>query len=464
MHKTYAFGVTKCLVVLLLISIVINLNTIVLLLSKDNMINTSKSEYTPLSSMESRLSILPCNHSEMLLSSNQLADQNWCDTMRWKPICWTQGQCTGGWPEFLFHASYAAYAYAADSIHHNNQTIFLEASVHSAGLGHSLMSLNGLIQIAIKHRLTLRVNMDAAGSGHGLSSDFANSIFQNHFYAALPLASCYVPEIISVGYADLASIVTNIRQTMKSSCVVIQLRDSEYPTTEDGFNVCGFRSALRLLLPTPSFIVKDSMTLMRIAMHLRRGDILNSLDLIKLRGVPNQCAANLLLQVLAVAGKFVADRVYSGDIMPDLESNIKSTIEPIIEVIIHAEESRSISAVIDLDGSTSDFGISSVLGEKRILESTTAMMQEVLESICSSHILITGKSGFSHVLALFCKNTVVVAVPFWHSYSYFRNVLVVEEDIADNQVTMVILGSVLTFPAYTFRAEALQLLLQALFS
>ncbi len=57
-----------------------------------------------------------------------------------------------------------------------------------------------------------------------------------------------------------------------------------------------------------------------------------------------------------------------------------------------------------------------------------------MADVCGAHVLITGKSGFSHVLALFCASTAVVAVPFWHSYAYLRNALVVSEVPARDRV------------------------------
>ncbi len=175
---------------------------------------------------------------------------------------------------------------------------------------------------------------------------------------------------------------------------------------------------------------------------MRRGDIvrstkdqINKLKMLAGRGVPNKCAADLLFQVL---------------------KHLRTHSEKQFEVVVHAEDSTNISAVIDLDRSYSDFGSSS-FGETRSLGpgNTTQAMAD----ICASHVLITGKSGFSHVLALFCSSTVVVAVPFWHSYSYLRNVLVADQ--TPGQVSMNISGSVLTFASYSFGAQAFTSILQS---
>jgi hypothetical protein len=304
------------------------------------------------------------------------------------------------------------------------------------------MSLNSLVNTATILRLTLRVDMRFAGGGHAVSSDFSSSLFEDYFTAALP-ARCSDLRIIPVKYDQLSTVVSKIRKETNASnlCFVLRLTN-KYPTTEAGFNPCGYRAAFRVLLPRPTNLrCLGPIGRVKIALHMRRGDVVTAddraaqLKLVGWRGVPNKCAADLLFQVL---------------------TQLRACSGAPLDVVVHAEGSHNISAVIDLDRSYSDFGGSAV-GESRSLGPGNTV--QAMADVCASHILITGKSGFSHVLALFCTSTVVVAVPFWHSYAYLRNVLVVDQ--APSTVAMNISGEVLSFPSYSLQARAFTSILQS---
>jgi hypothetical protein len=128
-----------------------------------------------------------------------------------------------------------------------------------------------------------------------------------------------------------------------------------------------------------------------------------------------------------------------------------------LEAVMHAEGSPNISAVVDLNRSYSDFGRSAV-GETRSLGARTTT--EALTDTCASHVLITSKSGFSHLIALFCPSTVVVAVPDWISYAFLRNVLLVAEQ-APPSVDINVSGTVLTFPLYSIDPRAFDAILRS---
>jgi hypothetical protein len=116
------------------------------------------------------------------------------------------------------------------------------------------MSLNDLIHTATILRLTLRVDMRAADprAGHAISSDFANSLFQDYFTAAFP-GRCSDLRIIPVKYERLSTVVSQIRKEANTSnlCFVL-LMNTKYPITESGLNPCGYHTALRVQLPRPT--------------------------------------------------------------------------------------------------------------------------------------------------------------------------------------------------------------------
>ncbi len=110
-------------------------------------------------------------------------------------------------------------------------------------------------------------------------------------------------------YDELSTAVSKIRKGKNATglCFVLQM-NTRYPTTEAGFNPCGYRAALRARLPRPTYLgcAVAAERVVRVALHMRRGDIVSrgeqdraaQLKLLGMRGVPNRCAADLLLQVL----------------------------------------------------------------------------------------------------------------------------------------------------------------------
>ena len=51
--------------------------------------------------------------------------------------------------------------------------------------------------------------------------------------------------------------------------------------------------------------------------------------------------------------------------------------------------------------------------------------------MCHSDILITGTSGFVHLVSILCSTPVILAMPMWHSYDYIPNDITLEVERKD---------------------------------
>jgi hypothetical protein len=51
---------------------------------------------------------------------------------------------------------------------------------------------------------------------------------------------------------------------------------------------------------------------------------------------------------------------------------------------------------------------------------------EAFDEMCFSDILITGTSGFSHMASILCKTPIILAMPFWLSYDNIPNAMTLD--------------------------------------
>ena len=355
-----------------------------------------------------------------------------CKSVPQKIVCWKSrkdSKCTSVWPDVLIRPE-------------NEMPIFLEGWTQTAGLGHVLRSFVSLAVIAAANRLTLRAHLVSGGHGDNASA-IKERIFGEYFFSPIP-NTCIQTETHKVPIKKVTSVVKSIRKErkMKGTCAVILLTDR--PDAEDDkIDPCRIRTAyrtaqrLRLHLTMPPSMEgckgkNSGQCRVRVSVHLRRGDILRGtpkaqIHWIQSRGLPNPVYFNLINQVLSLLRRHgrVAD------------------------VTMHVEmEGRNLTQVIDLDGSYSDFTgtVNKFAGETISLGPRDTL--DTLEDICRSHILIGSSSGFSHVQAVFCDQTVVLAVRMaLASYDYLSNVILVDP-VPRQVVKFTRAGYNFTFPMY----------------
>lgn len=63
------------------------------------------------------------------------------------------------------------------------------------------------------------------------------------------------------------------------------------------------------------------------------------------------------------------------------------------------------------------------------------------DDMCFSDILVTGASGFSYLASILCSSPLILAVPFWHSYSYLPNAMMLSVERTKTQIPWLLLES-----------------------
>jgi hypothetical protein len=180
-----------------------------------------------------------------------------------------------------------------------------------------------------------------------------------------------------------------------------------------------------------------------VSVHLRRGDLLHGspkeqIHWISTRGSPNLVYSNLMKQILhPLRGRGLVARV-----------------------TMHVElDYGNLSHVIDLDGSYTDFTavVDQSAGEEMFLGPKSTLV--ALENICRSHVLIGSSSGFSHLLAVLCERTVVIALPmFAFSYDYLPNVISAHE-VPGQTIKFSKFNTQFSFPIYFVDEKKLERIL-----
>ena len=378
------------------------------------------------------------------LDNLSLVDSS-CDTISRKSICWRSGKnrkCTSDWPDVLTQPE-------------SEMPIFLEGSTQSGGLGHAFRSFISLAVIAAENRLTLRANLISGGHGDNASA-VKERIFGNYYFSRIP-QSCSGSEIHNVSIRNVASVVTWLRHQGRKNgtCIVISLVDRPDPD-DSKIDPCSIRKAYRtaqwsrihrLLIPRPMDICHERIAgecNVRISVHLRRGDILRGpakqqIHWINTRGSPNLVYTTLIKQIL---------------------SRLRRQ-RRVADVTMHVElDGGNLSHVIDLDGSFNDFTavVNHNLGEKISLGPKDTL--DTLEDTCQSHILIGSSSGFSHLQAVLCDKTVVIALPmFAFSYEYLPNVILAAKK-PEQAVNFRRFDNNFSFPLYSVEHRSLERMLR----
>ena len=339
--------------------------------------------------------------------------QEYCSHLKWKPVCWGEGSCTSAWPDVLLRPNQSC-------------PMFLEAlALDQGGLGHCFMSFNSVLRLASSNHLTIRSRYGC--SAHGAEASLIqNAIFGNQFWTET--GSC-IPVYIDVSLANLSQArsqyqATNCAQKNRSHCALFRLKDKLQPA-ENGIDPCGYRAAFLnhqdkldsndLKVASTGkvkrvFELATSST-MKIAVHMRQGDVLQGMkegtfkrDDFMVRTIPNQFYLEMLRKIMQI-----------------LQENGKTATS----VTLHVEGASNATHVPNLDGTFTDFETPlGVYGASIVFGPAHPVL--ALADICSSQIFVGAKSGFTHLAALLCVNTLTLAPRFWHSYDYLPNTILLE--------------------------------------
>ncbi|KAH8061087.1 hypothetical protein JL722_4383 [Aureococcus anophagefferens] len=266
---------------------------------------------------------------------------------------------------------------------------FLAGAPQQQGLGHAFMSFNRLVHVAGRLGLTLAARF--ASRGHGMNATKVDAYFFGaYFDAAGPPAGCErQPAAASEAAPRRAS-------TPSARAPARRRRPAPWPRGREGG--AGAARAPR----------GDAFT---VAVHIRRGDHLKygrrNVDFVAQRYVPNVAFVDLLGRVAAT--------LKTGDIAARAR------------VVVLAEGARPGGLVPDIDGDRTDFraalpGVDVDVGPREAVDA--------FDALCAADLVVTSKSGFSHLAATLCARPAVLAVPFWLDYACLPRALELAETAA----------------------------------
>lgn len=178
--------------------------------------------------------------------------------------------------------------------------------------------------------------------------------------------------------------------------------DCEYFFTRNWF-LNKYKSA-RAINPIKNYFNTSKIN---VAIHIRRGDLLPGRSFAQLasRMLPDEWYAKIINQLYELFGEKIAVHIYS-------EGKNKNYLNE-IGIQNNWKNYKKIKYKID---------IFQHIDEPWYLD---------LEHMINADILVTAKSGFSHLAAVFNEKGIKLTVPMWHSFNGCTNIINVDEETAN---------------------------------
>ena len=294
----------------------------------------------------------------------------------------------------------------------------------------SFQSFNHIFTVARENKLKLRTHFGSAR--HGVNPEGVAKYFFGNL-TMTPLPQNKTCEWQQTTLEKLPSQIRQVRET--NDCVVFVIGVWEFAPDENGGgeNLPYFRRMFEAneidrrrsyYGITGEVIPKKwescGSNIIRVAVHIRRGDLLSFLN--QKRGS---------FRIGTTQNRLVHENAYV-DVLNQLFKKLARLGQHEIEIRLFCEEMVSPSKIPSaIDWELVD------LREKISFDRTTQSIKifagsnnsiEAFEEMCFSDVLITGASGFSHMASILCKTPVVLGIPFWLSYDYVPNALVSTAD------------------------------------
>jgi len=316
------------------------------------------------------------------------------------------------------------------------------------GNGHAFFQFNGFMAMAATNNLTAiaehKVNCDCGCNKVGLNE--SNSYFFGDYFSrhsqrldwktvSRYRISLRLHTDTLVLYDKVASIMHEVR-TQNLCNVALVLDESAYlriKPSEYNISTPGFRAAFnsqhgrterlqqRWLRRAPTVPPRP----IRVVVHIRRGEVYNlSLSPTSKvqaslfgRMTPVRTYLALARQVVSTVRGECSDGGPPRAVEVFLAAEAATVLEEGRAVVVpDLEENNTIVRLErDLPGAT----WLSLTGSENVLEA--------FEAMCFADIVIGSRSGFTGMAAFLCEAPLFVAMPFWISYKYVPNVVVVRD-------------------------------------
>lgn len=218
---------------------------------------------------------------------------------------------------------------------------------------------------------------------------------------------------------ELSNRTLQVRTNSTGECFVFMIGVWEFAPEENGAdeNLPHFRKMFEANAVDRRERFREKCNIIRIAVHIRRGDLLSFLNM-----------KRSSYRINTTQNRLVHENVYV-DLLKQLIHKLDGLGLHKIEIRLFCEDmvapSKIPSAIdwelIDMhEQLLSNINISQDIA---ILPGSNNSI-EAFEEMCFSDVMITGASGFSHMASILCKTPVVLGIPFWLSYDYVPNALV----------------------------------------
>jgi hypothetical protein len=303
--------------------------------------------------------------------------------------------------------------------------IIVTARPQTAGLAHSFMSFLSTIALASyingTSNVAFPVSLDHGVDISELHSMFSGQLFNPKYPPGLCTSSIHIDDCSGIMDATISA-----RSLCEKGPVCIYINQHIRPA-ELLVDITLIRSQFtipdRLKIETSKVGVYDPRYI-TIAVHLRRGDIVNNLSR-QSRWTYNKAYMPLISEVV---------------------KRIKSNLP--IMIVVYAEGADSSDKIPDVQGHRYD----NFSGLADRVEVGPEQAHLALAGMCQSDILITSMSGFSHLASMLCPKPRILATPFWHSYSGIPNLLCILEagENSNGSITTLNLPSNCAFSDDTF--------------
>lgn len=343
----------------------------------------------------------------------------------------------------------------------------------SDGLGHSFMSFNHIILTASAHNVTVKARFVSAG--HGQNGSLVDSFFFGDYFDPPVPRGAKTQHIVCPTVQHFAAALARNRAAgcVDGTAILYEIT-SKFEPCEGHIDPRMYRAAFAHAETfRKSYVVNhahgrsagsaefggdpappaqvgsgdggaDNAKCFCVGVHIRRGDLTHEINRKRFRSrwVPNRAYIQVVDAVYAAlsmppprakephsvrARKRVAEPGIAPADQVGATMN-RSALRLCVDLFVETEGRKSAAEVPDLDPDNTH-GFTNFEERLAGYGSVDLVESDPLASFaraCSSDILITAKSGYSHLISLLCGSPIILAFPFWHSYADIPNAMMVE--------------------------------------
>lgn len=278
------------------------------------------------------------------------------------------------------------------------------------------MHLNHFVSFANENNLSIRTAYET--SGHGMNRTESRAyFFGDLLMTPLPKnqkSHCSRVELLQSN-VEMQVPQFVVHERNQESCVVFKVGLLPVSSKGHDTNLPYFRNLFERNDPVRRTIIQRNLgdtsqsTAVRVAVHIRRGDI---------RGMNENGAT----------ARLVHENMYV-EVLNQLLKKLRQLGKNNIIIRLYCEGMEAPSSI----PRASDWAFFNMSNELKFdpsqnvkFDAGSKSVLQAFDEMCFSDVLVTGPSGFSYLVSYLCSAPIVLGVPFWHSYVYIPNSLLLK--------------------------------------